>query len=352
MSAALGLVEFDRSLHPQLRAFADAVGLPALRNLAFVEHYYLGQDFSRLFLALEAQRCVGIIGVDRLRFAAAAGKVDMAFATNFYSLAPGVGGMLWLKWMKMGELGLVFGGSEDTHRILRGRNFTYYPGVHLYRLNARFQAYAGEPRWRHALKAGLRPWARRPLSQYASAGFLRRFAGVEIEEREQFTPDLLPPSSPFSLRWAPTLEYLQWRYPLSRAASYVRYRLFAIRAAGQSLGYCVLNDGPQAMVVSHADGSDWRELAGGMLKAIFAAGESGEPRRPVTLAASHPGMQAEFCRAGFRLAEANYPFAAGSLRPRAALPDPQGWLVSLGVGDNDLRTHLFWPQHSPPPVPA
>ncbi len=340
MSDGLKIQQFSLELYPTLIEFANTVHLPVMLNLQFLNHYYLGQDWCKLFLATDGSKCLGIMGIDMLDFTAQASSLRVAFASNFYSLQSGIGGMLWLKWIKLGDMGLVFGGSKDTHRIISAFKFDYYPGVNLYRLNAQFEAYEEDSFLKGAVKAGLRPWKRKKLTDYASKDLVKRFADTQVVERHAFSAEMMVPTSPFTLRFQPTLEYLQWRY--NPRLSYVHYRLFEIVRSGQSCGFCVLNDGPNELMVAYADGNDPSVLAAGILKAIFLVGEKGGKHRKVVLSSSHPIMQAIFKESGFQLTNENYSFAMGSLRGSRNLGDPKTWLINFGMGDNDLRQNMFW----------
>lgn len=340
MSKALQIRQFDWNLYPALTELANAVQLPFILNRQFLGHYYLGQDWSKLFLAMDGSKCLGIMGIDMLQFTVEASSLRVAFATNFYSLQSGIGGMLWLKWIKLGDMGLVFGGSEDTHRIISAFKFDYYPGVNFYRLNAQFEAYKEDSTLKGIVKTGLRPWKRKKLPHYASKDFGKRFADIQVVERQEFSAEMLVPTSSFTLRFQPPLEYLQWRY--NTRLAYVHYRLFEIIRSGQSCGYCVLNDGPNELVVAYADGNDPVVLAAGILKAIFLVGEKNDKHRKVALSSSHPMMQAIFMESGFQLTKENYSFAMGSLRGSRNLGDPKTWLINFGMGDNDLRQNMFW----------
>ncbi len=345
MSGGLRIQQFDWDLHPALVELANTVHLPVMQNRQFLDHYYLGQEWSKLFLAMDDSKCLGIVGVDIFQFVTQTSSLKVSFANNFYSLQPGIGGMLWLKSMKLGDIGLVFGGSKDAHRILSARKFDYYSGVNIYRLNAQFEAYKEDSTLKGIVKAGLRPWARKKLPEYASKDFLLRFADIQVVERQEVSEEMMVQTSSFTLRFRPSLEYLHWRY--NPQLGYVHYRVFEILHSGLSCGCCILNDGPKELVVVYADGNDPKTLAAGILKAIFLIGEENDKNRTAVLASSHPAMRAVFTGSGFHLAEENYPFAAGSLRGSPRLGDPRTWLVNFGIGDNDLRPNMFWPTEGP-----
>jgi hypothetical protein len=340
VSKTLQIRQFDWNLYPALTELANAIQLPFMLNRQFLGHYYLGQDWSKLFLAMDGPKCLGTMGIDILQFTADASLLRVAFASNFYSLQSGIGGMLWLKWIKLGDMGLVFGGSEDTHRIISAFKFDYYPGVNIYRLNAQFEAYKEDSALKGIVKARLRPWKRKKLPDYASKDFVKRFADIQVVERQEFSAEMMAPISPFTLRFQPSLEYLQWRY--NPHLTYVHYRLFEIVHSGQSYGYCVLNDGPNELMVAYADGKDPAVLAVGILKAIFLVGEKNGKHRKAVLSSSHPVMQTIFMESGFQLTKENYSFAMGSLRDSQNLGDPKTWLINFGMGDNDLRQNMFW----------
>lgn len=341
MSDGLQIRQFNSELYPELMDFANSVRLPVMLNQHFVQHYYLGQEWSRLFLVIEHTKCIGIIGVELLEFVTPASSLKVAFATNFYSLQPGIGGMLWLKWMKLGDMGLVFGGSQDAHRILTARKFDYYSGINLYRLNAEFEPYNEDSAIKGIVKAGLRPWKRKKLTDYASKSFLKRFADIQVVERHEFSEGHLVHTGLFMLRFHPKIDYLQWRYNLH--LPHARYRLFEFLRSGQSCGYCVLNDGPKELMVAYSDGNHPELIAAGILKAIFSVGDDDQKERKAVLASSNLAMQTIFSESGFRLTKKDYPFAVGSLRGAQKLGDPRTWHINLGLGDNDLRPNMFWP---------
>lgn len=64
---------------------------------------------------------------------------------------------------------------------------------------------------------------------------------------------MLPGHSPFTFRFAPRVEYLNWRYNLS--LSFVRYRLFRILAGARSIGYIILASGTSNWLINY----DWSD---------------------------------------------------------------------------------------------
>ncbi len=91
------------------------------------------------------------------------------------------------------------------------------------------------------------------------------YSAISIKEESKITIDMLPMRSPFKLRFAPDVEYLNWRY--STELTFVRYRLFRVLAEGRTVGYIVINDGNRLMV-AHCDGEDCAVLAYAILIAL------------------------------------------------------------------------------------
>src|SRR5262249_48180572 len=153
-------------------------------------------------------------------------ELCLGFGSNYYALQPGVGGYLFLQWLKAAPIGFVFGASTDALRILAEQRWTFFPGVKTLSLNQPRQIYAGEPWWRARAK---RLWPpRRPRLPELTARFDRAARpDVAVEEEDEFTEDLLPATSPFAFHFAPDLAYLKWRY--GRELTFARYRLYRIR---------------------------------------------------------------------------------------------------------------------------
>jgi hypothetical protein len=176
---------------------------------------------------------------------------------------------------------------------------------------------------------------RAPVPRYASRLPPEAREAVTVREERGYEPDLVPESSPFSLRFVPSPPELEWRYGL--ALPFVRYRLFRILARGRTCGYVVLEDAPAQVIVSHCDGSDPRLLAWGVLQALLEACREDTRPRSVLLASSHPEMRRHYEAFGFHLLPER-PLALGPARPGFELPsDPRGWLVNYDWGDNGLR---------------
>jgi hypothetical protein len=308
----------------------------SLLHRPFVNYYYASRDWCKLYLVLQVDGTVGgILGLEHLRFEHAGRPVDLGFGSNFYSLQPGAGGLLFLHWLKTCEVGVVFGGSEDSHRILRQQQWTYYPGVKSYRLNRAYPRYPGEAKWKGAAKAVL-GWLRPRLARYARR-LPAEAAAVTVREEHDYHDDLLPRTSSFSFRFAPPPEYLAWRY--NTRLPFIRYRLFRVLHGGAPAGYVVLNDLPDRLLVAQCDCESPSMLAWGVLRSLVEASREDTRPREVLLTCCHPPMQQIYQQFGFTEVGEDRPFVLGSLRRRRELPstDCSTWLINVDVGDNGLR---------------
>jgi hypothetical protein len=161
-------------------------------------------------------------------------------------------------------------------------------------------------------------------------------APIEIREQREYRDQLATLSSPFTLRLAPDLEYLRWRYSLE--LPFAKYRLFEIAAAGGVIGYVILHERANQVVVAQADGSDARLLAAGIMKAVAFVIEGDLEPRKVSLTSTHPEMQAVFEAAGMRAAAQGRPFALKGQRGTPLFAqDTMSWSINFDWGDNSLR---------------
>ena len=254
------LTEYTPDAFDALRAAAERLGVAGLRHRPFVDHYYAGNPWCKLHLLTAADGSVaGAIGVDSMRFAAGDRRMTLGFATNFHAAQPGAGGYLYLHWMKTSPFGLVFGGSEDTHRILRRQGWTYFPRVKTLVLNRAYAARPGESAWRRLAKRVLTRFRRRPADRFAARVPALAVERITVHEEDRFTEDMPPRTSPFAFRFAPEVDYLNWRY--RTGLSFVRYRVFRVRTEGRTSGYVVLNDAPDRLAVAQCDGESATDLA-------------------------------------------------------------------------------------------
>jgi hypothetical protein len=330
-------VEYSPDDFDALLATAESLRVPSLCHRPFVDHYYASNPWSRLYLVRSGSGAiVGVLGIDQMRFALGGEHRTLAFATNYHAAQPGVGGLLYLHWLKTCPLGLVFGGSEDTHRILRRQRWTYFPGVKTYSLNRRYHAAPEEPTWRRWAKKVLGGLPRKSVAARARQIPHAVRQRISLCEEVRVSEDMLPATSPFALRFAPPADYLNWRYRTD--LSFVRYRVFRVATEGRTSGYVILNESPDRVVVAQCDGESASDLAHAVLLSLAEATAQDASTREVSLACSHPEMGEVYRRFGFRVGDSERPLAVGSRAGPVDLPaDSSRWNVNFDWGDNGLR---------------
>ena len=333
------LVEYKPEHFDLVRRAAERMGAKALCHRPFVDHYYASSRWCKLYLAMIDDEAIGAtIGVDLMRFECESRSLTLGLGTNFRSLQPGFGGYLFMQWVKSCEVGFVFGGSGDTHRILEQQKWTSFRGVNTYYLNPLYRAEPGDSAWRLSAK-----WMARHLSpRIALPRRLRQierdiWREISVQEEDDYDESLLPAATPFTFRFAPSPDYLRWRY--NTRLSFVRYRCFRILASGRTVGYVILNDAPDRLIVSQCDGDDPAILAHGVLLSLAEASREDRRPREVVLTSCRPEMQRLYERFGFATRRRwHHPFALGLQRSRIEMPsDTSNWLINFDWGDNGLR---------------
>lgn len=308
----------------------------SLHHRPFVDYYYATRADCSLYLALSAERgVVGLVGVERMPFQSGSGPVVLGSASNFHAFQHGVGGLLFLQWMRFSAMGLEYGGSEDAHRLIRSQKWRYFPGVRLYSLNHDYSVNPCNPTHVRGAKWFLRKVARKKISSYASRvpeGVRNR---LSVREEFDYSADLLPAKSPFSFRLNPTVEYLSWRY--NTRLSFINYRLFRILEQGRTSGYVIISEGAQRLQVAQCDGVKAEALAYGVLLAILKVAAPDKLPRSVLLVCSNPVMGKIYEAFGLKRSRDDYPFAIGPMQGEAEIPaDTSNWLVNYDWGDLGL----------------
>jgi len=204
-------------------------------------------------------------------------------------------------------------------------------------LNKTYAVFPGDSGIRKAAKWVARKVARSKIASYAARIPAQVRQRLSVREERLFQNDLLPAESPFTFRFAPPVEYLNWRY--NTQLSFVRYRVFRILENGHTAGYVVINEAPEKLIVAQCDGTDVRSLAYGVLLSILEAGSGDRSPRSVVLTCSHPMMQEIYGKFGFQAEPEDRPFFIGTLQgPADIVPDTSNWLINLDWGDNGLRS--------------
>jgi hypothetical protein len=332
------IVEYMPQYFEALRKFVGRTGETlGLAHRPFVDYYYATNELCRLYCYLAKDGSIlGTYGVERMRFEYNGREIMIGFGCNYYSIQPGIGGILFVHWHNLCPVGLVYGGSTDTHKMITARKWRYYNGIRIYVLNKPYGPDAGEGMLRAAAKSVARHFARYKLSHYASHISAEVRKRVSIREEKVFTDDLLPENSPFAFRFAPTTEDLNWRYNTS--LSFVRYRLFRILNDGRTAGYAVINESPEKLIVAQCDGMNARTLAQGVLLSILRVGQDDVEPRTVILSACNHEMREVFEKFGFHATREDRAFCIGTLGgPVDIADDTREWLVNYDWGDNGLR---------------
>lgn len=310
----------------------------ALLHQPFVDYYYASEKWCWLLVALDKRdEVIGTLGVDQMRFETAAGEMTLGFGSNYNSFLPGVGSFLFLRRLQECPLGLVFWSTADTQKLIKSLGWTYYHNIRRHYLNYTYPSFPKDPLWRKAAKNVLRRLPRKMIGKFSARLSDIVPASVSVHPESSFSDDMLPDSSPFAFRFAPSLAYLEWRY--NTDIKFVRYRLFRIVADRSTVGYVVINDMPDRIVVSQCDGVDPVTLAYGVLSSIVETGKRDRYPRTVMLTSSHALMGQLYREFGFRVGRTDECFAIGGYKQDVSLnPDTSSWLVNFDWGNNDLQT--------------
>lgn len=318
----------------------------SLTHRSFVNWYY-GSDYCRLHLFLnDREELAGIIGIDRVDFIYEDKLLRVATANNNVAFLPGFGGFQFLYWLKSAPYTLALGGSQAIHQLMQQNRWHYFPPVPQLLANRRFYIDPRDFSLRSLAKRGLSrllPTIRLAEKKEAILRHSRPLLpiGSELTVREErvFHEEMLPTTSPFRFRFAPALAYLQWRYATD--LTFIRYRLFCIVAGDKTLGYVILKEEQEEILVSQCDGGDPILLACGVLLALATLTEQDSTPRTMRLCSTHPLMQGLFRKFGFYDWRHTHTFAMGSLRhPLTLGDDTRDWLINFDWSDNGLR-HPF-----------
>ncbi|MFP6763823.1 MAG: hypothetical protein VB858_09395, partial [Planctomycetaceae bacterium] len=91
-----------------------------LRYPSFVNHYYGRPDRATLLMLVnDDQQVLGTLGYENMPFETPSGSLTLSLASNFHAFEPGSGGLLFLHWLKSTDCGFVWGGNENTQRVIQ-----------------------------------------------------------------------------------------------------------------------------------------------------------------------------------------------------------------------------------------
>lgn len=250
-----------------------------------------------------------------------------------------------------GSYGMVLMASSVAIGVLCHRNWVPVPGVTGYFLNG-CSLQPWNSWWKSAANVLVRQIDGKCISKFSSRIPEDVASRINIHEELSYTPDLLPRRSPFSFRFAPSMEYLDWRYNLS--LSFARYRLFRIMADDSNVGYVILNDSPDQIIVAQCDAEDATVLAYGILLSMIEAGRNDRTARTVFLSCCHSEMRSIFEKFGFRKwFRGNLPFGFLELPPSVGESrEVSTWLVNYDWADNGLQAPFLDQRRTKPGVPG
>ena len=300
-----------------------------------VDHYYSCNPWGKLWLAIDENKgeIVGTLGLDSIPFLIREQVVTMGFGSNFHTLVEGVGGLLFLRWIRSCRHHLTYNSSEQTRKITAAQNWKPLFGVVSLSYNSplAFETGSTSPLKlaKHLAKRFLR---KPPLSQIHPIAGRWSDSSITVEQFETWTPERLDFSSPFDFRVAPDLDYFRWRFDPEWPE--FRYHLFSLQRDGVICGLVILHYCRDQVLVVHADGTDSRTIGEGILLALSKI--EGPP--VYYLATSVPEV-ASLCESvGFRR---NREESRLFFSPRFPIEQVRAPLINFGLGDNDLRVEYL-----------
>lgn len=333
------LVEYKPEYFEMLAEVGRRSNVPALCHRDHTNYYYATSPHAKLHFSTDDYQSVkAIIAIEKMPFLFGENAVTVGFGHHWHSFQPGAGGLLFMHWVKSCQIPMEFGGSDDAHEVVKQTKWEYFEGVNTYFLNPRYRT---RPEDSLLVKIAKKGWcmaaSRPPLHNRIEQ--IRRAApkGLEIREEREYSEDLLPKTSPFTVRFNPDAEYLNWRYNLH--LSFVKYRVFRLLISEETIGYVILNEQRRRIIVSQCDANDAEALAYGVLLCVAEAGKGDKGRKEIGLTSSVPAMQEIYAQFGFvtnsRLARR---FALGLQRVKFETPrDTSQWLLNYDWGDIVFR---------------
>jgi hypothetical protein len=337
------IVEYTPTRFDDLKEMVRQI--PGQINLAhrpFVDYYYASREWCKLYLYIsDSGKIIGTLGRELLHFTHNSHELTIRILSNWYSRQRGVGGELYQYSAQANpnSNGLMFLASQDALNVLRHHRWIFVPRIRGYFLNYPGGTHAGDPWWRNASKFVMSCLMRQKISAFASHIPVRAAAEITVREENEYSDDLLPSRSPFDFHFAPTIDYLKWRYNLS--LQFIRYRLFRLIVRGNNAGYVILSDSPNQIAVAQCDGDNPSALAYGILLSILDVSHDDADPRAAFLVCCHPEMERIFHRFGFWRRWADLPFA---FRTQPAGLDlaagPSKWLINFDWGDNGFAAAI------------
>ena len=224
------LVAYSHAEHFDLLREASETrrGFGLLGHEPFIRWYYTSSDRCRLWLFLGgAGELQGLIGIERLRLDFGGERtLSIGFGHQFHAFEQGIGGVLFLHWLRSEKVAITYGGSADTHRIVDAQRWVRVPGVRELFVNPSPSAPPRSPGVRRAARA-LRNWAvRRDLRRFSNGLPTRMRDRFTIRRITEYATDMGARPSAFHVRLRYDADHLAWRY--AQDLSFIRYHAFEI----------------------------------------------------------------------------------------------------------------------------
>lgn len=329
------LIEYTPKWFDRLESAVEKMGRgKALGVREFVDHYYAGNPWGKLWLAIDDQseEIAGTVGIEFIPFECSGEILPVGFGSNFHTLLEGCGGLLFLKWTRSTRHNMSYNSSDQARALTDAQKWQSLNGVTSLQYNSPPERGSDSRSLIRSLKRLIkRTVLRRPsLSRILPKFQPREFphSRVAVEPFESWSSDRLDFDSPFDFRVAPEIAYFEWRFPFQWSG--FRYAHFSIVRDGTVCGLIILHICDDQVLVVHADGSDERTIAEGILLALSKT----DGPAVYYLATSLPEV-ARLCEAvGFRR---NSEESRLFFSPRFPLEKIRSPLINFGLGDNDLR---------------
>ncbi len=330
------VVQYEPGLFGILESAQDLPTFSILRHRAFVDWYYGASEFCRLTMVVgEHENCLACLGSESMTLSAGDVCYRLGCLSSFYAFHPGFGFYGFSAGLQGFDAGLMLGGTQsalafaDRLRWNRG-------SISAYCLNISYPEDPARPVEAVCKRIVNALAARAPLRALPTR-LPHELQTIQVVEQASYEADLLKFRSCFAPRIEFSTAHLTWRYALD--LPFVRYRLFRAFGADRYLGFIVLQDLPERVLVAHADGIEPGLLAAGIIHSISAVAESDEDRREVMLLSSQPLMEKAFVSVGFhRAPRRGMSFALGNLKGLGALPASTAeWLINYDLGTRGFR---------------
>jgi hypothetical protein len=332
---AFRLIRYEPRFFEVLQSNATVPADSLLRQRSIVDWYYTTSEYSSLTMVVDGRdQCLACLGSEVVPLQAGECRQKIGCLSGFYAFHPGYGFYGFAAALRGCHAGLMQGGTEPALRFARRLKW-HFGEIPAYWLNVRYKA-TKKQGFRNAAKKVLNRFAPRTPLKSLAASLEGRFREIRITEQDRYAADLLDFQSTFPFRFLPSLSHLTWRYPMNR--SFVRYRWYKAFTGKGYLGYVILEDRPDRLIVAQADGTEPALLAAAIIKTFSAAATDQSDARETALLCANPVMQHVFESVGFRRVERrNRRFALGTMKGPMKVSVPQSeWLMNYDLADRGL----------------